>query len=236
MQWHDVAKRTGLAEAISGKKLSELGAVYSLVPIRPWDRTISPLSRLAVPEYIQQEIAAGHRDRVEQQFSGHPMFAPINDANALLGLEDWRGAAKAYRKVMTLYPDYGEGYSLALALYHEKLFAYSEAFALTQQWLERHPDDLSAQANFAEAYFTTGRSAEAETRIAALLANPQLDSSSLLGLRTLHVATLLAMKKQPSLFPPHLPRYLILSEASVPILMQTGVSRAASISLKTSRA
>ena len=113
-------------------------------------------------------------------------------------LEDWRGAAEAYRNVLTLYPDYEEGYSSAGALYQEKLFAYPEAFALSQQWLERHPDDLPAQANSAEAHFTTGRFAKAETRIAALLTNLKLDLSTGLGLRTLHIATLLALNKPES--------------------------------------
>ena len=115
-----------------------------------------------------------------------------NLAKALLNLEDWRGAAEAYHNLSTLYPDY-EKYSFTL--YQEKLFAYPEAFALIQRWLERQPDDLSAQANFAEAHFTTGRFEEAQTRIAALLANPQLDSSGSLALRTLQVATLLVMNK-----------------------------------------
>jgi tetratricopeptide (TPR) repeat protein len=118
-----------------------------------------------------------------------------NLARTLLKLEDWRGAAEAYRDVLPIYRDNEEGYFSAVALYQEKLFAYTEAYALTQQWLEWHPDDLSAQANFAEAHFTTGRFAEAQTRIATLLANPRLNSTGSLGLRTLQIATLLAMNK-----------------------------------------
>ena len=40
----------------------------------PWTRTISPLSRKTVPEYIQQELAAGRREQVAQEFPGHPLL------------------------------------------------------------------------------------------------------------------------------------------------------------------
>jgi len=66
-------------------------------------------------------------------------------------------AATAYGDALTVNPDDGEGYLSAVALYQDKLCAYPEAFTLSQKWLERHPDDVSAQANFAEANFTTGR-------------------------------------------------------------------------------
>ncbi|MCP5246103.1 MAG: hypothetical protein H6937_09215 [Burkholderiales bacterium] len=42
----------------------------------PWTRTISPLSKLAIPEYIQQEITAGRREQVEQEFPKHPLLRP----------------------------------------------------------------------------------------------------------------------------------------------------------------
>ena len=148
------------------------------------------------------ESVAAYRDALTVRTKGHlpePWAQTQNNlAKALLQLEDWRGSAEAYRNVLTLYPDYEEGYSIVTALYQEKLFAYSEAFALSQQWLERHPNDLSAQATSAEAHFTTGRFVEAETRIAALLTNPNLDLSTGLGLRTLHIATLLALNKPES--------------------------------------
>ncbi len=95
-----------LAEAVAGGKLSDLGAIEPLddqverldglrkktanAPLGeptvesfirwflsdPWTRTVSPLSRLTVPEYIQQQIAAGRRDEVEQEFPGHPLLRP----------------------------------------------------------------------------------------------------------------------------------------------------------------
>lgn len=40
----------------------------------PWERSISPLSKKTVPEYIQQEIAAGRYEFVAQEFPGHPLI------------------------------------------------------------------------------------------------------------------------------------------------------------------
>ena len=42
----------------------------------PWTRTVSPLSSLTVPDYIQQQIAAGRRDEVALEFPGHPLLRP----------------------------------------------------------------------------------------------------------------------------------------------------------------
>lgn len=119
-------------------------------------------------------------------------------AKAYLALENWQGVAESNSNVLIVDPDDKEAYGRALVAYHEKLFAYPKAFMLHQQWLDRHPNDLSAQANFAEAHFTTGRFTEAEARTAALLANPKLGSSSGLALRALYIATLLTANKPAS--------------------------------------
>ena len=42
----------------------------------PWTRTISPLSKQTVPEYIQQQIAAGRREQMAQKFPDHPLLRP----------------------------------------------------------------------------------------------------------------------------------------------------------------
>jgi tetratricopeptide (TPR) repeat protein len=97
--------------------------------------------------------------------------------------------------VLTLYPDYAEAYRMANPVYHEKLYAYASAFEVSEQWLERHPNDLSAQANFAEAHLTTGRFREAERRLGELLKKPDLDSSSAVGLRIVEIVNALALKK-----------------------------------------
>lgn len=93
-----------LAEALIGIRLGEYGAIETLnnqmerlnklrkrtahaPPVKltaesfthwflsdPWTRTISPLSRQTVPEYIQQQIALGRREQIEQEFYGHPLL------------------------------------------------------------------------------------------------------------------------------------------------------------------
>jgi hypothetical protein len=92
----------------------------------------------------------------------------------------------------------------AIALYDEDVFYYAAAFALEQQWLARHPNDLDVQVDFAAKHFTLGRFAECEERINALLANPDVDSrtdlvfrhvSRKLFLRAIEIACLLAEGK-----------------------------------------
>lgn len=85
-----------------------------------------------------------------------------NLAEAAMPLGDWEQVVMSYRNVLELYPDYQPAYLNMNAVLHEQLFLFAEAFALNQQWLEAHPNDLPAQMNFAEAHLTTGRFAEAE--------------------------------------------------------------------------
>ncbi len=118
-----------------------------------------------------------------------------NLAEAYLSLEDWQRAAESYRNVLTLYPDSAKTYFAACSLYQEKLFAYSEAFELTKHWLQQHPDDIAAQANFAEAHFTTGRFDEAEQRLATLPTNDALRDNAV-PLRALQIATLYTLNKR----------------------------------------
>lgn len=118
-----------------------------------------------------------------------------NLAKAALALEDWSTAAESSRHVLTLYPDYDEAYQRAHLVYHEKLFAYASAFEVTTHWLDRHPEDVPAQANFAEAHLTTGHFAEAERHLEQLLKKPDLDSTSSVGLRIVDMVTALALKK-----------------------------------------
>lgn len=118
-----------------------------------------------------------------------------NLAKAALALEDWPIAAESYRNVLTLYPDYREAYQASNAVYHEKLFAYPSAFEVTKHWLDRHPEDVSAQANFAEVHLTTGRYGEAERRLDALLKKPDLDPNASVRLRIMDIVTALALKK-----------------------------------------
>ena len=98
-----------------------------------------------------------------------------NLARTYVALEDWPNAAASYANVLQIYPDYTEAYEAASRLYHEVLFQFPIAFALNQQWVERHPEDWSALSDFAEKHFTTGRFSECAERLATLLANPEIE-------------------------------------------------------------
>ena len=93
-----------LAEALIGIKLGEYGAIETMenqmehlehlrqltanAPLGkstaesftrwflsdPWTRTISPLSKQTVPEYIQQQIEEGRREQMAQVFPNHPLL------------------------------------------------------------------------------------------------------------------------------------------------------------------
>jgi tetratricopeptide (TPR) repeat protein len=118
-----------------------------------------------------------------------------NLARAYMFLEDWVNAAASYANVLIVYPDYQEAYDTVSNLYHEVLFEFPQAFALKQQWLERHPEDLAALSNFAENNFTTGRFTECEQRISLLLANPAVEPPIRIVLRAIQIANSLALEK-----------------------------------------
>lgn len=144
----------------------------------------------AVAAY-REALTVRTKEALPQQWAG----TQNNLAKAALSLEDWPTAAESSRHVLTLYPDYDEAYQRAHLVYHERLFAYASAFEVTTHWLDRHPEDVPAQANFAEAHLTTGHFAEAERRLEQLLKKPDLDSTSSVGLRIVDMVTALALKK-----------------------------------------
>ncbi|GJL70166.1 MAG: hypothetical protein NPIRA06_28010 [Nitrospirales bacterium] len=110
-------------------------------------------------------------------------------------IENWEQAVGSFRKVMLLYPDYAEAYHNLYAIFHDKIFAYKKALALTSQWLTNHPNDLVAQTNFAEAHFTTGQFDKTRQQIASLLEKPGVAPSTQIALRLLNIAALLAQEK-----------------------------------------
>ncbi|GJL58805.1 MAG: hypothetical protein NPIRA03_16620 [Nitrospirales bacterium] len=110
-------------------------------------------------------------------------------------IENWEQAIGSFRKVMLLYPDYAEAYHNLYAIFHDKIFAYDKALALTSQWLTNHPNDLVAQTNFAEAHFTSGQFAKTIQQIASLLEKPEVVPSTQIALRLLNIAALFAQEK-----------------------------------------
>ncbi|NIR51754.1 hypothetical protein GWO43_24570 [candidate division KSB1 bacterium] len=145
------------------------------------------------------EAVAAYRKALEIRTFEHlrPQWAQTqnNLAQAYTYLEDWPNAATCYANVLKVYPDYEEAYQTAGWLFHEVLFKYPEAYRLNQNWLVRHPQDRSAQMDFAEKHFTTERFAECEKRITALIANPEVESRVKIALRAIGMANLIALNK-----------------------------------------
>ncbi|HWN09110.1 MAG TPA: tetratricopeptide repeat protein [Pyrinomonadaceae bacterium] len=118
-----------------------------------------------------------------------------NLGRALFHLKDWSGAAAAYSNVLAIDPDNKDVYELVVSLNHDRLFKFETAFALYQQWMARHPDDIDTKIGLAEAHFTTGRFAECIKQINTLLSMPTVGVRSKTALRSLEIASLLADEK-----------------------------------------
>lgn len=164
------------------------------------------------------EAVAAYRNalQVRTQEALPPQWAQTveNLAQAYLDQEVWDKAAESYTSLLRVFPDDAEAYTLALLCYHEKLFAFDQAFNLTADWLQQHPDDVSVQMNFAETHFTTGRFAKAESRLSDLLAKTDLGPQATVALHALEIATLLALGKN-NLIPSKLDKlYEIISAQS----------------------
>ncbi len=142
-------------------------------------------------EAFRQALTIMTREQLPQQWA----LIQNNLARAYYSLKDWGNAATCYQNALAFYHDYQEAYERASMITHELIFDFAESLELKRRWLNRHPDDLSAQYDFAENHFTTARFAECEQRIAALLIDPKLDGGINAALRMINIANLLALGK-----------------------------------------
>lgn len=117
-------------------------------------------------------------------------------AHTYLALGAWFKAAASFVQLLRVYPNNMEAYYTASLLYHEKLFSFEEAFSLSQQWLNLHPEDLEARSQQVEQYFTTARFTRAVEQLAMLLANPELEPQIKVPLQALEIAALLGLNKR----------------------------------------
>jgi WD40 repeat protein/tetratricopeptide (TPR) repeat protein len=85
-------------------------------------------------------------------------------AGVLLLQERWEEAAQTAENVLTLYPTDRVALKLAADTYHEHLFRFDRAFALTAKLVELGEREL----DFIEAHLTTGRFDDCVNRAAAL--------------------------------------------------------------------
>jgi tetratricopeptide (TPR) repeat protein len=115
-----------------------------------------------------------------------------NLATAYVAYDDWENAFALYKELYEFDPTDPDAYTQAALLSHEILFEYIEAYALNKQWLSAHPDDISAQSDFAERHFTTGRFDEAARRLADLVSKPNVPTEVKVALQAIGVANAVA--------------------------------------------
>ncbi|MCP4696430.1 MAG: hypothetical protein GY862_06240 [Gammaproteobacteria bacterium] len=118
-------------------------------------------------------------------------------ALAYVALENWQDATESFALLCKADLNGIQTCAATRWLYHEKLFDYAKAFALSEQWLKDHPDDQDAQLEFAEQHLTTGRFAEARVRLEGLLAGSlqqaQGKKGTRIGLMLLDIAATAGM-------------------------------------------
>ena len=148
---------------------------------------------------LLNEAVAAYRDALKVRTREHlPQdwaATQINLAKTYFLLRNWFGAAESYANILILDSNNEEAYTRASGIYHDILFEFEKAFSLNQQWLARHPDDISAQADFAEKHFTTARFDECAQRINTLLTKPEVSASTKSALRAIEIADLLALNQ-----------------------------------------
>jgi hypothetical protein len=106
---------------------------------------------------------------------------------------DAAGMSSVVAELRSAEPENRDYYKLAHALSHEALFDFEGAHRSTLAWLEDHADDMDAQCNLAETYFTTARFEQAAGHLKILLDSGQLPSDLEAAMRLLQIANLLAL-------------------------------------------
>jgi tetratricopeptide (TPR) repeat protein len=124
-------------------------------------------------------------------------MAQNNLARAYFNLKEWNNAAQLYENVLEIHPDFRPAYERARSLEHNVLFNYQPALKLSQSWLQRHSDDLSAAAEFGEDLFTTGSFEESERRISSVLSDSRAGPEIKIPLLAIEIANLIALKRSP---------------------------------------
>ena len=144
----------------------------------------------AVAAY-QEALLVWTREQRLQQWA----MAQNNLARAYFNLKEWTSAAPLYQNVLEVYPDFRPAYERARFLEHDVLFNYQRAFKLSQTWLQRNPNDLSAAADFAEKLFTTGSFEESERRTSSLLSDVRVEAKLKIPLLAIEIANLIVLKR-----------------------------------------
>ena len=159
------------------------------------------VSRLPADSHVRKELLTQSITsfRAALEIHTQPAFpidwerAQTNLARTCALVPDDRCTADSFANVLSVNPDWSEGYGEAYVRYHEKLFLFAEAYALNRAWLDRHPDDLAVWTNYIESHLTTGRLAEVSVLLAKVFA--KLSPAEQVPLLAIESAALLGQGK-----------------------------------------
>ncbi len=181
-----------------GAVQNEIGIVIRELAVRAEGNDIPTLFKQAVQAY-REALTVYTREVLPQDWAmtqnnlGNVLSDQRIRTQGEAGTQLLSQAVQAYRDVLEVDPDNELSYQATIYLSQEILFAFHDALTVHQQWLQRHPDDLLARANFAEAHFTTGRFAEAEQQLAVLMTHADLEPGTRAGLQGIRIANWLAL-------------------------------------------
>jgi tetratricopeptide (TPR) repeat protein len=71
-------------------------------------------------------------------------------AQVYFELTDFKNSTATYAELLSADPNDKNAYQDLGHIYHEIIFDYAAAFELHKNWLAKHPEDISAQTDFAE--------------------------------------------------------------------------------------
>jgi tetratricopeptide (TPR) repeat protein len=111
-------------------------------------------------------------------------------------LGNFKNSIVIYTELLSADQNNKNAYQNLRSIYHEAVFDYAASFELHKNWLPKHPEDVSAQADFAENNFTTGRFIECGIQINKLLMNSEVPASSKIALRGIEIASLVSKGKK----------------------------------------
>ena len=164
-----------------------------------WAMTKHNLGSALQEQGLLAESVAAYREALlvwtREQRPQQWAMAQNNLARAYFNLKDWTNAAQLYENVLEVHPNFRFAYERARTLEHDVLFNYQRAFKLSQLWLQRNPDDLSAAADLAEKYLTIGNFEESERRISSLLSDVKVEAKLKIPLQAIEIANLSALKR-----------------------------------------
>ncbi len=160
------------------------------------DRLTNLKDAMAAADEVLSASSGGVKIYPPESASQEWVSAQLVLASGYYLLNKWTEARDTYTGVLRLFPDAQDAYQGLSSLYHEETFEFDKAFALQEQWLARHKDDLNTQVEFAESNFTTSRFSQCNQRIDSLLAIRDVPVNTKAALRAIEIASLFALDRE----------------------------------------